>query len=352
MATQTRSRTTSGVAAGAAAASKRPASGSRSKKASASTRKVPSPSRLASLRTWIASFLKGLVPDFAVSDRLKREILGGLLVLLALCSSWALGRGRQDGAVIAWWSDSLLTLFHVAAPLVPVFAALAAVRAFSTDDGPILLFRHYAGALLFVGAVTGMLSFGDERQGGTVGDIIGDIVRGMLGNVASGLVLFALGIVGVLLAMIVAPFAAMIVQMAVSRTREYEADRRGAEICGHPLWLAAALNKIARGAEQIPNMDAERNPATAHLFIINPLSGHGMDSLFSTHPSTENRVAALQAMAARMGAAPERRAEAPRDRADESAGPWGSRTEAGAAQQQPKPNHWGRNPTGPKGRWS
>jgi len=151
------------------------------------------------LRTWIASFLKGLVPDFAVSDRLKREILGGLLVLLALCSSWALGRGRQDGAVIAWWSDSLLTLFHVAAPLVPVFAALAAVRAFSTDDGPILLFRHYAGALLFVGAVTGMLSFGDERQGGTVGDIIGDIVRGMLGNVASGLVLFALGIVGVLL---------------------------------------------------------------------------------------------------------------------------------------------------------
>lgn len=167
------------------------------------------------------------------------------------------------------------------------------------------------------------------------------------------------GFVGVLLAMIVAPFAAMIVQMAVSRTREYEADRRGAEICGHPLWLASALNKIARGVEQVPNMDAERNPATAHLFIINPLSGHGMDSLFSTHPSTENRIAALQAMAAQMGeggAAPGRRPEAARDAGpgNEEAGPWGSRAGSNAPQQQekPKPNPWGRNPTGPKGRWS
>ncbi|WP_292642288.1 zinc metalloprotease HtpX, partial [Mesorhizobium sp.] len=108
------------------------------------------------------------------------------------------------------------------------------------------------------------------------------------------------GFVGVLVAMIVAPFAAMVVQMAVSRTREYEADRRGAEICGHPLWLASALDKIARGAERIRNPDAERNPATAHLFIINPLSGERMDSLFSTHPATENRIAALQAMARQM----------------------------------------------------
>ncbi len=105
------------------------------------------------------------------------------------------------------------------------------------------------------------------------------------------------GFVGVLVAMIVAPFAAMIVQMAVSRTREYSADRRGAEICGNPLWLASALDKIARGAERIANPDAERNPATAHMFIINPLSGERMDNLFSTHPNTENRIAALQAMA-------------------------------------------------------
>ena len=83
-----------------------------------------------------------------------------------------------------------------------------------------------------------------------------------------------LGIVGVLVAMIVAPIAAMLVQMAISRTREYSADRRGAEICGQPLWLASALDKIARTAGRIPNPDAERNPATAHIFIINPLSGH------------------------------------------------------------------------------
>jgi heat shock protein HtpX len=91
----------------------------------------------------------------------------------------------------------------------------------------------------------------------------------------------------------------MLVQMAISRTREYSADRRGAEICGNPLWLASALGKIARGASQIPNYDAERNPATAHMFIINPLTGAGMDSLFSTHPNTENRIAALEEMANR-----------------------------------------------------
>lgn len=77
----------------------------------------------------------------------------------------------------------------------------------------------------------------------------------------------------------------MIVQMAVSRTREYAADRRGAEICGNPLWLSTALNKIARSAKVIPNEEAEHNPATAHMFIINPLSGRGADSLFRPIPT-------------------------------------------------------------------
>src|SRR5690606_27896267 len=81
-----------------------------------------------------------------------------------------------------------------------------------------------------------------------------------------------LGMIGVLVAVLVAPLAAMLVQMAISRTREYAADRRGAEICGQPEWLASALAKIARGASRIRNEDAERNPATAHLFIVNPLS--------------------------------------------------------------------------------
>ncbi|UVC16596.1 zinc metalloprotease HtpX [Mesorhizobium onobrychidis] len=167
----------------------------------------------------------------------------------------------------------------------------------------------------------------------------------------------SLGIIGVLVAMIVAPFAAMIVQMAISRTREYEADRRGAEICGQPLWLASALDKIARGAERIRNPDAERNPATAHLFIINPLSGERMDSLFSTHPSTDNRIAALQAMAQDMAgsASASARPQTPMpEQADEQrpSGPWEKAAEQPAEPARPKSNPWGRNPTGSKGPWS
>ncbi|MEX2616356.1 MAG: zinc metalloprotease HtpX [Alphaproteobacteria bacterium] len=105
-----------------------------------------------------------------------------------------------------------------------------------------------------------------------------------------------LGIVGVLLVAILAPIGASIVQMAISRSREYEADRIGAEICGRPLWLAAALEKLQLGAERIDNEAAERNPATAHLFIVNPLHAHAADSLFSTHPSTANRVRQLREM--------------------------------------------------------
>ena len=110
-----------------------------------------------------------------------------------------------------------------------------------------------------------------------------------------------LGIVGTLLMVILAPLAAMLVQMAISRTREYSADRLGAEISGHPEWLASALAKIDRAAHAIPNETAELNPATAHLFIINPLSGARMDNLFATHPATENRIAALMGLARTMG---------------------------------------------------
>lgn len=106
-----------------------------------------------------------------------------------------------------------------------------------------------------------------------------------------------MGIVGTLAMMIVAPLAAALVQMAISRTREYAADKAGAEICGNPLWLASALQRIQAGAARIDNHAAERNPATAHMFIINPLHAHKHDNLFATHPATENRVAALRAMA-------------------------------------------------------
>jgi len=108
-----------------------------------------------------------------------------------------------------------------------------------------------------------------------------------------------LGLVGTILLMVLAPLSAALVQMAISRTREYAADKAGAEICGQPLWLASALEKIAGQAARIDNDAAERNPATAHMFIVNPLHAHKRDSLFATHPATENRVAALRSMAGR-----------------------------------------------------
>ncbi|SLN55670.1 hypothetical protein ROJ8625_02792 [Roseivivax jejudonensis] len=129
-----------------------------------------------------------------------------------------------------------------------------------------------------------------------------------------------LGIVGALLMMILAPLAAALVQMAISRTREYAADRAGAEICGNPLWLASALERISAGAARIDNDAAERNPATAHMFIVNPLHAHRHDNLFATHPATENRVIALEKMAAgsgNMAKSPVRRESSPHS------GPWG-----------------------------
>ena len=105
-----------------------------------------------------------------------------------------------------------------------------------------------------------------------------------------------MGMVGVLLVTMLAPIAAMLVQAAISRSREFEADRAGAEITGRPMWLASALGQIERAAKRIENYPADANPATAHMFIINPLHG-GISGLFATHPSTEERIARLTAMA-------------------------------------------------------
>lgn len=119
-----------------------------------------------------------------------------------------------------------------------------------------------------------------------------------------------LGLIGTILVVMLAPLAAMVVQMAISRTREYAADREGAEICGRPTWLASALQKLETTARRIDNRDAEHNPAAAHVFIVNPLHGGSMDNLFSTHPSTENRVRKLREMVASGGAS-------------RPSGPWG-----------------------------
>ena len=128
-------------------------------------------------------------------------------------------------------------------------------------------------------------------------------VAGALGMLANFALFFGrgrdnpLGFIGVLLVAILSPLAAMLVQTSISRTREFEADRIGAEICGKPLWLASALGKLDEAAHRIDNNRAEANPATAHLFIVNPLNARKLDGLFSTHPSTEERIRRLREMA-------------------------------------------------------
>jgi heat shock protein HtpX len=112
---------------------------------------------------------------------------------------------------------------------------------------------------------------------------------------------------------VVGPIAAMLVQTAISRSREYEADRMGAEICGDPRWLASGLQKLEHYKQGIVNQAAEAHPASAHMFIVNPLSGLRMDALFSTHPPTEERVARLLAMAP----------AAPRSAIPRQHSPWG-----------------------------
>lgn len=105
------------------------------------------------------------------------------------------------------------------------------------------------------------------------------------------------GIIGALAMMILAPLAATLIQLAVSRSREYGADSGGAELTGHPLWLASALRKLESANRSEPMQAAVEHPSTAHLFIVNPLSGHKLAQLFSTHPPTDDRIRRLEAMA-------------------------------------------------------
>jgi heat shock protein HtpX len=132
-----------------------------------------------------------------------------------------------------------------------------------------------------------------------------------------------------MVALVVAPFAAMLVQMAISRTREYGADRAAAEISGRPLALASALGKLSDRARRVPSDVANRDPAVAHLYIVHPAIGGGRDSLFSTHPDPANRIAALQALAGTMP---------PAGGAGGSRGP--SALAAGAGRSRPSSSPW------------
>ncbi len=187
-------------------------------------------------------------------------------------NAFATGRNPQHGAV-AVTTGLLRILSHQ--ELAGVLAhELAHIK--NRDTLIMTITATIAGAIGTLANIAGFSALFGSREGG--------------GNALSNLLLI-----------ILAPLAAMFVQFAISRTREYSADRMGAEVSGHPLWLASALGKLESAAKRIPNAGAEHNPATAHLFIVNPLHGQSMDNLFSTHPSTENRIRALREMAARSG---------------------------------------------------
>ena len=183
MATQTRSRTEAARSKGSKTGNK--------------------PAKKASwFRIWIVriqAFLKELIPSISVTPRLKREMIGMALVLLALVSSWALGRGGEDGALISWWADTLHAALGRAAILAPILFGLTALRALASYEGPILLLRHLTGGALFVAATVGLLSFRGEEVAGALGMVIGDVARGGLGRLASGLVLFVAGVISIFL---------------------------------------------------------------------------------------------------------------------------------------------------------
>ncbi len=218
-------------------------------------------------------------------------------------------------------------------------------NAFATGRNP----EHAA-----VAATTGLLDMLDEREvAGVMAHELAHVqnrdtlimtitatLAGAIGMLANFALFFRggdnrnnpLGMVGGILVMILAPMAAALVQFAISRTREYGADQAGAAISGDPQALASALLKLEQGARRVPNEAAEANPATAHLFIVNPLSGRGADSLFSTHPSTANRVARLQQMAGQ-----DFQAATPQNSPRPKGSPWSSQPTAPTRRRGP----WG-----------
>jgi len=260
--------------------------------------------------------------------------------------------------LFAWWnSDRVVLRMHAAQPIGPQDAPrlYQMTQALAQRAGlpmPALYVIHEDQPNAFatgrsperaaVAVNTGLLDMMSEREvAGVIAHELAHIrnrdtlimtmtatIAGAIGMLAQFGFLFGrgsdpranpFGPIGTILLIVLAPVAAMIVQLAISRGREYEADRVGAEIAGDPLGLASALARLEGYKQGRVNQAAEANPATAHMFIINPLSGMRMDGLFSTHPRTENRIAALQALAGGMGDG----GAAPRPAAPgRPAGPW------------------------------
>lgn len=188
-------------------------------------------------------------------------------------NAFATGRNPENAAVAV--NTGLINMMNRDELAGVVAHELAHIK--NRDTLTMTITATLAGAIGMLGQMAMFMGGGRDENGNVRNPIIGIVI------------------------MIAAPIVASIVQMAISRTREYSADRIGAEICGNPQALASALAKLESGASHIGNETAENNPATAHMFIINPLSGRGMDNLFSTHPNTANRIAALQELAQRGG---------------------------------------------------
>jgi len=243
----------------------------------------------------------------------------------------------QDRRVQAYLEDTRQLAHRAGLPEPKIYVVdIPQPNAFATGRNP-----HHAAVV----ATTGLLSMlSREEVMGVMAHELAHVknrdtltmtvtatIAGAIGMLASFGMFFGggrsrAGFIPMLIVALLAPMAAAIVQMAISRSREYEADRMGAEIAGNPLWLASALEKIAGGARRTENAPAENNPATAHMFIINPLSGKRADGLFSTHPATANRVSRLETLAATMGVV--RRASPGASQGVSpgvSQGPWGER---------------------------
>lgn len=205
-----------------------------------------------------------IVEQLAARAGLPRPVI--TIIDSAQPNAFATGRNPENAAVAA--TTGLLKMLTEAEIAGVMAHELAHVK--NRDTLTMTVTATIAGAITTLANFA--MFFGNNRENGG-------------GNIIASLAM-----------MILAPMAAALVQMAISRGREYEADRIGAEILGEPQALASALAKISNGAARILNETAERHPETGQLMIVNPLSGRGADNLFSTHPSTQNRIDRLMAM--------------------------------------------------------